>query len=199
MTWGVLNAAMLAGLLGVLIPLLVHLWNRRHEEVIDWGAMTFLELGARERRRPRLAGWLVMLARMALLALVALALARPFWTPSGSAAGADATRGGGGRRDVVLVLDGSASMGRKAGGTTPRDLALRWARRFVARLRPGDAVAVVVAGERVRALVDPPSVDRGRSRPRWRGSRPLGGRATCRRPWWRRSASWSGPRGRAAT
>ena len=162
MTWGVLNAAMLAGLLGVLIPLLVHLWSRRHEEMIDWGAMMFLELGERERRRPRLAGWLVMLTRMALLALVALALARPFWTPSGSAAGADATRGGGGRRDVVLVLDGSASMGRKVGGTTPRALALRWARGFVARLRPGDAVAVVVAGERARALVDPPSVDRGR-------------------------------------
>ena len=162
MTWGVLNAAMLAGLLGVLIPLLVHLWSRRHEEMIDWGAMMFLELGARERRRPRLAGWLLMLTRMALLALVALALARPFWTPSGSAAGADATRGGGGRRDVVLVLDGSASMGRKVGGTTPRALALRWARGFVARLRPGDAVAVVVAGERARALVDPPSADRGR-------------------------------------
>ncbi|MEJ7640248.1 MAG: VWA domain-containing protein [Singulisphaera sp.] len=29
-------------------------------------------------------------------------------------------------------------------------------------MRPGDAVAVVVAGERARALVDPPSVDRGR-------------------------------------
>ena len=63
---------------------------------------------------------------------------------------------------MVLVLDGSASMGRKVGGTTPRALALRWARGFVARLRPGDAVAVVVAGERARALVDPPSEDRGR-------------------------------------
>ncbi len=162
MTWGVQYAAMLAGLLGMLIPLIVHLWSRRYEEMTDWGAMMFLELGERERRRPRLAGWLVMLTRMALLALVALALARPFWTPSAdSATGAVAGRGGGGRRDVVLVLDGSASMRREVGGTTPHALALRWARGFVARLRPGDAVAVVVAGERARAPVDPPSVDRG--------------------------------------
>ena len=104
-----------------------------------------------------------MLARMALLALVALALARPFWTPS--ARRRRCRRGSaeaGGRRDVVLVLDGSDSMGRKVGGTTPRALALRWARRFVARLRPGDSVAVLVAGDRVRPLVDPPSFDRAR-------------------------------------
>ena len=164
MSGGVLNAAMLLGLLGAAVPVVIHLLNRRREPVIDWGAMQFLDLGRRARQKLRLTELLLMLARMALLALVALALARPFWMPAASAD--SAARGGLGAdappRDVVIVLDGSASMERKAGGTTPRALAVTWARRFVARLRPGDSVAVLVAGDRVRPLIDPPSFDQGR-------------------------------------
>src|SRR5262249_60840780 len=62
----------------------------------------------------------------------------------------------------VLVVDGSASMDRRRGGTTPHALAIAWARRFVAQLRPGDSVALLVAGEQVRPVIDPPSFDRTR-------------------------------------
>ena len=48
--------------------------------MIDWGAMQFLELGRQARRRIRLTELLLMLARMALARVVALALARPFWS-----------------------------------------------------------------------------------------------------------------------
>jgi hypothetical protein len=163
----VLNAAMLLGLLGAALPVLIHLLNRRRAPVIDWGAVQFLDLGPRARQKLRLTELLLMLARMTLLALVALALARPFWTPavrteshtrgSGMGLGADAPH-----RDVVLVLDGSASMERRCGGTTPRALALGWARQFVGQLRPGDSVAVLIAGSRVRPLIDPPSFDKAR-------------------------------------
>jgi von Willebrand factor type A domain/Aerotolerance regulator N-terminal len=164
---GVLNAAMLIGLAGVAIPIVIHLLNRRNDPVVDWAAMQFLEFSPRERRRLNLAELLLMLARMALLALVALALARPFWTPRAAGAPSDASaettgNGSGTRRDVVLVLDGSDSMGRLSGGSTPRDRAIAWARAFVKRLRPGDSVAVLVAKDRVRSLVDPPSFDLGR-------------------------------------
>ena len=80
MSWGFLNAAMLVGLVGAALPVVIHLLNRRRGDVIDWGAMQFLEPGRRSRRRIRLAEILLMAARMALLALVVLALARPFWT-----------------------------------------------------------------------------------------------------------------------
>ncbi len=164
---GVLNAAMLLGLAGVAIPLVIHLFNRRNDPVVEWAAMQFLEFSPRERRRLNLAEVLLMLARMGLLAAVALALARPFWTarPAGAAAGSaapgSAAPGGdsGPRRDVVLILDGSGRMGRQAGGSTPHDRSIAWARAFVRRLRPGDSVAVLVAKDRVRALVDPPSFD----------------------------------------
>lgn len=166
LSWGLLNAAMLAGLAAALVPLVIHLWNRRRDDMVDWGAMQFLDLGERTRRALRLTEWLLLLARMALLGLVALALARPYWsasraTAAGTVAGA-AANGEAPRRDVVLVLDGSSSMDLKRGGSTPRDRAVQWARDFVARLRPGDSAALVVATDRVVAAVDPPSVDRAR-------------------------------------
>jgi hypothetical protein len=164
MTWHAIAPAMLWGLLGVAIPVVIHLLNRRRVTTVDWGAMQFLELGRRARRRFELTELMLMAARMLLLALVALAVARPFWQPRAAQADAVGRGGGGGgeRRDVVLILDGSESMDRKAGGTTPRALALPWARRFVAALAPGDTVAVLVAKDRVRPLVEPPSADRAK-------------------------------------
>lgn len=155
-----LNAAMLLGLLGAALPVVIHLLNRRRDEVVDWGAMQFLELGRRARQKLRLTELLLMLARMALLALVALALARPYWSGSSAAEAGGVLGLEAPARDVVVVIDGSASMDRKAGGTSPRTLALRWARRFIGQLRPGDSAAVLVAGDRVRHAVDPPSFDK---------------------------------------
>jgi len=162
MAFGVLNAAMLAGLLGAAVPVVIHFLNRRRDPVVEWGAMQFLELGRRARQNLRLTELLLMLARMGLLAAVALALARPYLGGAGSSAGSVGA-GGGPARDVVLVIDGSASMGRSAGGTTPRAEAVKAARRVVAGLRPGDSVAVLVAADRVRPVVDPPTFDPARA------------------------------------
>jgi len=161
MTWGVLNVAMLAGLAGVALPVAIHLLSRRRDPVVDWGAMQFLELGPWSRRRINLADLVLMLARMVMLGLVALALSRPFWTPS-AAGPASVGAGSGARRDVVLILDGSASMGRRTGDTTPRDRAVAWAKSYVAAIQPGDSVAILIAKDRVKPLVDPPSFDRAK-------------------------------------
>ncbi len=160
---GVLNIAMLAGLAGVALPVVIHLLSRRRDPVVEWGAMQFLELGPRSRRRINLADQLLMLARMLLIGLVALAMARPFLAPNPAKATSGILgMGAGARRDVVLILDGSSSMGRRVGGSTPRERAIAWARQYVAGLGPGDSVAVLVAKDRVRPLVDPPSFDRAK-------------------------------------
>ncbi len=85
--------------------------------------MQFLELGRRARWKFQLSELILLAGRMAALGLIALALARPFWNPKESSAEAAAGTEDGGRgvfdgqrRDVVLVIDGSGSMGRKAGG-----------------------------------------------------------------------------------
>ncbi len=161
MSFGVLNIAMLAGLAAVSLPVIIHLLSRRRDPVVEWGAMQFLELGPRSRRRINLADQLLMLARMLLIGLVALAMARPFLAPNPAKATAGILgMGPGVRRDVVLILDGSSSMGRRVGGSTPRERAIAWARKYVAGLGPGDSVAVLVAKDRVRPLIDPPSFDR---------------------------------------
>jgi len=158
---GFLNAAMLAGLLGAAVPVLVHLWNRRRDPVVEWGAMQFLDVGRAARRRVRLTELLLLLVRAGLAAAAALALARPYLAPSAGSAAAGTLAAAAGRqaRDVVIVIDTSAGMDRQAGGTTPKAEAVAWARRFVAGLAPGDSVAVLAAGDRVRPVVAPPSFD----------------------------------------
>ena len=159
LSWGVLNAAMLVGLAGASLPVIIHFLNRRRDPVIDWAAMQFLDVGRRARRRLRLTELLLMLARMALLAAVALALARPF---TASAITNPTVLGSSPARDLVLILDGSAAMGRSAGGTTPRAQALAEARRLIGRLKAGDSAALLIASDRVRPIVDPPAFDLGR-------------------------------------
>ena len=159
MGFGLLNAALAVGMAGAAIPILVHLWNRRRDPIVDWGAMAFLDLGRKTRNRIRISEWLLLLTRMAILAAVALALARPFFVPRSAELGWLGGRQA--ERDAVIVLDGSASMGRGPGGATPRDAAISWARRFVAGMAAGDSTAVIVAKDRVRPLV-PPSFDRAR-------------------------------------
>ena len=47
MSWTWANPAMLLGLASLAIPLVIHFLNRRRNVVVDWGAMQFLEAGAR--------------------------------------------------------------------------------------------------------------------------------------------------------
>lgn len=157
MSLGVLNAVMLTGLLGASIPVIIHFLNRRRDEIIDWGAMQFLDPGRKARRRIQLTELLLMLARMGLLAAAALALARPYWGGASTSA-ASTFASGGPARDLVLVFDGSLGMNRRLGESTPRAEAVRAARAFVARLAPGDSAGVLLAGDRVRTVL-PPSFD----------------------------------------
>src|SRR5947207_10959122 len=110
MGFGFLNLLMLAGLGAVAIPPLIHLLSRRRYQTVDWGAMQFLQVSETTRRRLLLEELLLMLLRMGLIAVMVLALGAPYVTGSLlTAAGARPNR------DVVLVLDGSASMGGNAG------------------------------------------------------------------------------------
>ncbi len=74
-----LNLAMLAGLAAVAVPILVHLLHRRRANRRKWGAMRFLlEALAARRRRIRLEEMILLALRCFLVALVVLAMARPF-------------------------------------------------------------------------------------------------------------------------
>ncbi|MGD9748480.1 MAG: PA14 domain-containing protein [Verrucomicrobiales bacterium] len=76
------NSMLLLGALGILIPIIIHLLNRRSNRVVEWGAMNFLfESFAIRNRRIQLEEALLMASRCLLVGLLALALARPFIPP----------------------------------------------------------------------------------------------------------------------
>ena len=78
-----LNMLMLAGVAGLSIPIILHILNRRHSKLIEWGAMRFILDSLMTRRRNILLEEVLLLAtRCLLIALLALAMARPFVTPN---------------------------------------------------------------------------------------------------------------------
>src|SRR5690349_19608856 len=109
-----LMGSMLAGLLGVGIPVAVHLLHRQRTTPVRWGAMQFLvESRPLLKRRKRLDHWLLMLLRMSAVALLVLALSRPVQVRgTGAPLGGDSGRAA---TDVAVVVDRSLSMGRRAG------------------------------------------------------------------------------------
>ncbi|MEM1294196.1 MAG: PA14 domain-containing protein [Verrucomicrobiota bacterium] len=77
-----LNPWLALGLLAVSIPIIIHILTRQTGKTVDWGAILFLRDSLVIRnRRIRLEEALLMAARCLLLALLAMALARPFIPP----------------------------------------------------------------------------------------------------------------------
>lgn len=150
---------MLAGLAGILLPVLAHLLSRKRYDTVQWGAMQFLELDPSARRNLNLEDLLLLLVRMALIALLAIALSRPWFNGSWLGRWASTTS-----RDVVIVIDGSYSMGWEGRVGTSKESAVRLARQFVDDLRAGDTVMVLDAREQPHLALPGPTRDRERIR-----------------------------------
>ncbi|MGB7160443.1 MAG: BatA domain-containing protein, partial [Tepidisphaeraceae bacterium] len=149
-----LNAIMLAGIAGAALPLVVHLLSRARVRTVDWGAMMFLEDGrGSQDQAAKLKQWTLLLLRMGIVALLAVALARPIaagrWT------------GPQGPLTAVIVLDCSASMAQPtSGGRTRMDAAREAVLRILSGMQKGDRAALIVAGAgEARRTSDPPSAD----------------------------------------
>jgi len=70
----------LLALLGLLVPLAIHLWNRRPGQEVAVGSLRWLTAGANRRlRNLRLEQVLLLLLRAAVLAVLAVAVAGPVW------------------------------------------------------------------------------------------------------------------------
>ncbi len=149
-----LNPWLLAGLVGIGLPLAAHLISRRRFDVVDWGAMQFLNPSRKTRRRMQLEELLLLLLRMGVIGLLALAASRP-WIPGGWLHGYRSA----GSRTVVLVIDGSNSMSRSDGVSSVHQQAVRRATEFLQTLQGGDTVAVVDARDQPLAIVESPLQD----------------------------------------
>lgn len=136
-----LNSIMLIGLGAAVIPLVLHLLSRARYRDVEWGAMMFLEgADARQRHSSRFNQWLLLLVRTAMIALLAVALARPVLR------GKFEGQASGGRVTAALLLDCSASMGYDENGRTRFQMAQAAARQVLRGLRAGDRVSLLLMG-----------------------------------------------------
>ena len=79
-----LNILLLLGSLGIAVPIVIHILNRKSAQRIFWGAMRFLRDSLVSRRRKILLEEMLLLgARCLLVMLVVFAMARPFVSPGG--------------------------------------------------------------------------------------------------------------------
>ncbi len=138
-----------------LIPVLVHLIQRRRYARVPWAAMTFLlSADRRSARRVRLEQLALLAARVALIVLMGMAIARPYLPASGLI-----PLGLSGRHHIVLI-DNSLSMSAHADGEVTRfDLAKAYADRLIASFPKGDAVSVVTVAWPAVAVVAHPVYD----------------------------------------
>jgi hypothetical protein len=111
---GFTTPALLIGLAGVVIPLVVHLLRQRRPRPTPFpGLVLLLDAQKTHARRRRLRDLLLLLVRMALLAAVALTLAGPHCSqsvPVPEAAGRD--------QAAVILVDDTLSMRYRRGGRT---------------------------------------------------------------------------------
>jgi hypothetical protein len=140
---GFLVPAFLAGLAALVVPVLLHLRHKDRDRPLRFPSLMFLaQLPIRTERRQRITDWPLLLLRALLLALLALAFARPVLT-NRTVAGGDSRS-----RAVVVLLDRSLSMGYD--GVWPR--ALDSAKAVIGRLGTGDRVAVVAYDDAAEVL-----------------------------------------------
>lgn len=142
---GFLTPLFLAGLTALAVPVLVHLTRHERGRPMAFPSLMFLKrLPFEETSRRRLRHLLLLLLRLAALALLVAAFARPFVRD-----GRLAQVGGPGPEEVVVLLDQSYSM----------ELGSRWqeavsmAQSVVAGLGPGDRVSMVAFSEVPRLLL----------------------------------------------
>ena len=152
------SPAMLGWLAAAALPWLINLWMRRRHVETPWAAVELLLAAVRERsRRLRLREWLLLVLRTAILALAALAAARPLWRET------SAIDAGVGRTHHVIVVDQSASMATRAGGRSRLERARERARSIVEESPAGDAYTVIGWSHRTDSVLGKPMSEAARA------------------------------------
>src|SRR5437899_2882962 len=167
-----LNPILLAGLAAVAVPIIIHLLNRRKFHKVVWAAMRFLRLSVEQnQRRMKIEDLILLIVRCLLLALLAVALARPALLSNTS------DRFGQSKVTGIIILDNSYSMGMSDGTQTRFDKARIAAEQVLDSMPAGSATAVWLVSDVVQELIALPTFDLNLARKAIREAR-LSDRAT---------------------
>lgn len=133
-----INAGIAAGVGLAALPVILHLFFRQTPKRIIFPALQLVrERQKRSRKKLKVKNWLLLLARMALIALMALALARPrLWSNTRLGAYEVPTA-------IALVFDTSLSMEYKERDKTRLDEAKDRARALLTRAHEASRVFVI--------------------------------------------------------
>jgi hypothetical protein len=136
---GILSPWFLLASASLAVPVFLHLFQKRRPRKMSFPALRYLERTEREHAREiRLRQRLLLAARLAALALLVFAGARPVWRGAGTSHPPTA---------VVIVLDNSLSSGLVVGEERVLDGLKRVAERAIDAVGPEDVVWVLRAGE----------------------------------------------------
>ncbi|HVY60208.1 MAG TPA: BatA domain-containing protein, partial [Planctomycetota bacterium] len=151
-----LNPALLPFAALAALPVLIYLFNRQRYTVMKWAAMDFVLRAVKSnRRRLKIENLLLLLLRVAIVLLIAMALARPVAEKIGVL---DTL--GDKRRQVAILIDTSYSMGLRTGAKSAFERAQKAAHDTVEELQRGDRLTVELMADTPRFLYpDPVFVD----------------------------------------
>jgi hypothetical protein len=125
---------MLFGALSAGIPVALHLLRKSKPTVVRWAPMEFLRKSLKETsKKIRLRDLILLLLRMTILILAALALARP----------STLSLFGSGPVDAVILIDNSQSMSTLEGQTSRLDMALTSAKQLLGNLPTGSKARII--------------------------------------------------------
>ena len=164
-----LHPTIAAGALGLaLIPVLIHLINRRRHRKVPWAAMRFLLAAKRGRaRRVRIEQFLLLALRMAVIVLFGLGIARPYLSATTMPVLGDS------RVHRIIILDNSLSMSATTTDAVAGDEAatrFRRARRCALRLLDSfsstDGVSIVTTATPATPVIGRAAFDRRQVRDR---------------------------------
>ena len=147
-----LTPLFLVGLAGLAIPVILHLIQKERKNVVQFPSLMFLRrVPYQSVRRRRIRHWMLLFMRLAALALIVLAFARPFLRRTEISAAAS------GAREVVILLDRSYSMGY--GGKWAQAVAA--AQSTINGLTPSDRASIVFFSSNTEVALRS-AADRGR-------------------------------------
>ena len=134
-----LNPWMLAGAATAAIPIALHFFYRAHYKPLPWAAMKFLRLAIEQTsRRLRFQELVLLILRILVCVILALALARP------AAESLSVSGGRGESVDAVIIMDTSFSMEAPVTDTATRlDRAKEAALKVIDNLPPSSTVQII--------------------------------------------------------
>jgi hypothetical protein len=129
---GFINLGFLAAGAAVAVPIVIHLLFKQRARRVEIGSLHFLRVVLRDQaRRRKIRRWVLLALRVAGVLLLALLFARPYRRAADTL---------GNEREVVLLIDRSASMAAGTQGASPFDKAQRLATELIRGLPDGAAV-----------------------------------------------------------